>query len=556
MKKSQCKFWSFFIILATVFCSCFGCSVKDAESNGDDNNLEERILSRDCKIIYPSDVDAELFAKIQGLQADIATLGGITLELSDDYLPSGNTTVSSSAQEIIIGNTSRDESRELMENIGYFDYAVRYIGNKLVVAAHTEKMLYAAISEFSEKMLTLSENGIVIGDDISFKGEQGFFEKYGELSRYRIVYPEGNSNLREVAENLSTKIQKRYSVGLPVVSDGEAPNGYELLIGATNRAVFADYYRGNKKPDALHYAICAREGNLLIYGGNDRATDVACMRLLSDRESAFWTFRFEMPCDIDELSVAYDYTDADAARHDGTDVRIMSYNILSEELSPDKADFEVRAELVLSTVLNYAPDVVGIQEVSEGAYEIMEKYVGEKYAFPLKKTPTGAYSYTSLMYNKETVNYIEGDNYVYSVGNKRIRIISWGLFEMKSSGQRFIAVSTHWDIVLDNRPIQAAEMTTFVNNLVEKYKCPVFTTGDFNTLDSVPYYQTYLERTNQGDARYKADTVGAQASGDVIDHITFSTDNAYALFYKHVITELSAKASDHNPVYADFKFIK
>lgn len=554
MKTTHCKFWLFFIILAMIFCSCFGCSVKDTSEDNNDNNLEERMLLSDCKIVYPSDVDAGLFAQIQSLQADIAVLGGMALELTDDYLPAGDS--SSSKQEIIIGNTSRKESIEVMNSIGYFDYAVRYVGNKLVVAAHTEKMLYAAISELSEKMLTLTDNGIVIGDDISFNGEQGFFEKYGELSRYRIVYPKSNENLRAVSENLSAKLKKRYSVDLPVVSDSEAPNGYELLVGATNRAVFADYYRGDKKPDALHFAICAREGNLLIYGGNDRATEVGTMRLISDYENALWTFRFELPCDIDEQFVAYDYTDADAERSNGADIRIMSYNMLSEELSPDKADFEDRAELVLSTVLNYAPDVVGIQEVSEGAYEIMERYVGEEYAFPLKKTPNGSYSYTSLMYNKKTVNYIEGDNYVYSVGNKRIRIISWGLFEMKASGQRFIAVSTHWDIVLDNRPVQAAEMTTFVNNLVEKYNCPVFTTGDFNTLDSVEYYKTYLERTNQGDARYKAETIGAQASGDVIDHITFSTDNVEALFYKHIITELSAKASDHNPVYADFKFIK
>lgn len=556
MKRIQGKFWLFFIILAMIFCSCFGCSVKDTGNDGNDNKLEERMLSRDCRIIYPSDIDAELFTKIQSLQADIAALGGGMLDMTDDYLPPASAETDRK-QEIIIGNTSRSESKQVMESIGYFDYAVRYVGNKLVVAAHTEEMLYAAISDLSGEMLTSADNGIVIGNDISFKSENvGFFEKYGELSRYRIVYPEGNENLRTASENLSAKIKRRYAAEMPVVSDSEAPNGYEILIGATNRAAFADYYRGDKKPDVLHYAICARDGNLLVCGGNDRATEAACMRLVSDFENSFWTFRFELPSDIEKAYAAYDYTDPYAERSNGADIRVMSYNVLSKELSPDKADFEDRAELVLSTILNYAPDVVGIQEVSEKAYGIIERYVGDKYALPLKKTPSGSYSYTSLMYNKETVNYIEGDNYVYSVGNKRIRIISWGLFEMKASGQRFIAVSTHWDIVLDNRPVQAAEMTTFVNGLVEKYNCPVFTTGDFNTLDSVEYYKTYLERTNQGDARYKAEAVGAQASGDVIDHITFSINNVQALLYKHIITELSAKASDHNPVYADFKFTK
>ena len=219
----------------------------------------------------------------------------------------------------------------------------------------------------------------------------------------------------------------------------------------------------------------------------------------------------------------------------------MSYNMLSAELSPDKPDFEDRAEMVLSTVLNFMPDVVGFQEVSEKGYGIIESYVGDTYAIPLRKTPLGEYSFTGLMYNKNTVKFIEGDNHIYTVGNKRIRIISWGLFEMKATGQRFVAASTHWDIVLEHRPQQAVQMTNYINDLKAKYKCPVITTGDFNTLEGAEYYQSYLEKTGQTD---------------VIDHITATKADMQALFFKLLDTDFTKKASDHDPIFADYKFKK
>ena len=551
MKRVVYKFLSVLITFSMLISILAGCAEKTPE----DDKVEDvpKLLSSDCKIIYPTDMQSEMFSHILKLQENIENISGFSLKLSNDYIASEEE--NSDVQEIIVGNTVRKESAEVMADIGFFDYAIKSIGNKIVVAAHTEEMLYKAMLELSGSVLTISEGNVVIGDDVVFESDtEGFFEKYGKLSEYRIVYPKGDNALLDAAQNIVSKLKKRYSVELPVVDDGELPNGYEILIGSTNRALFGDYYRGDKKPDALHYAICAREGNLLVCGGNQRSTEIACQRFIGDFGNTFWSPVFEVQSDIEQQYVAYDYNDAHAKRSDDTDIRIMTYNILSKELSPDAADFEERSEMVLSTILNYAPDVVGLQEVSEKAYGIIENYIGNKYAIPLKKTPNGEYSFTGLMYNTETVKYIEGGNHIYSVGNKRIRIISWGLFEMKSTGKQFLALSTHWDIVLDNRPIQAAEMTNFVNDLVEKYNCPVFTTGDFNTLDSVGYYKDYVSKTGQTDARYDAQTVGYQAKGDIIDHITATSKDTCTLFYKHLDTDLSAKASDHDPVYADYKF--
>ena len=123
-----------------------------------------------------------------------------------------------------------------------------------------------------------------------------------------------------------------------------------------------------------------------------------------------------------------------------------------------------------------------------------------------------------------------------------------------ATGKEFIAVSTHWDVQAANRPQHAQEMTELVNGLRQKYPTlPIFTTGDFNAKESAQIYQTYLSATSQTDARTSAGKVGYSIGTEAIDHVT-STNNVETLFYQYVKNELTLAASDHNPVYADFRF--
>ena len=96
-------------------------------------------------------------------------------------------------------------------------------------------------------------------------------------------------------------------------------------------------------------------------------------------------------------------------------------------------------------------------------------------------------------------------------------------------------------------------MTVLVNALRAKYGCPVITTGDFNTLESTPYFKKYLAETGQTEARYEAAEIGFALNSDVIDHIT-STSDLETLFFKLLQTPQTQEASDHNPIYADFRF--
>ena len=57
-------------------------------------------------------------------------------------------------------------------------------------------------------------------------------------------------------------------------------------------------------------------------------------------------------------------------REPGTDARILSWNILSEELTPDAPAIDRRIDGICEVILQYLPDAAGIQEISETAYAL------------------------------------------------------------------------------------------------------------------------------------------------------------------------------------------
>ena len=60
---------------------------------------------------------------------------------------------STSDYEILIGNTGKEESNQVLAELGEGEFAVKTIGNKIVIAAHDEGFLYEAATQFVKKCL-------------------------------------------------------------------------------------------------------------------------------------------------------------------------------------------------------------------------------------------------------------------------------------------------------------------------------------------------------------------------------------------------------------------
>jgi endonuclease/exonuclease/phosphatase family metal-dependent hydrolase len=256
---------------------------------------------------------------------------------------------------------------------------------------------------------------------------------------------------------------------------------------------------------------------------------------------------------------------------DGADIRIMSFNILSEEWD-STTTLAQRVNGVVTAIRAYGPDVIGVQEVSQKWYAELKKLLGDEYVF-VNSYILGHenYNYSALAYRKDSVKLIESDVYFYSVYNsQRIRLINFGLFERLSDGKRFGTTCTHYNANHNNRDhtperkIQATEFLGKIKEYYAKYNCPIFCTGDFNCSETTePYKITTSEGVLQS-SKFVAEAKGLVCSTthslgtmpgagpNSIDHIFF-TGNTTALYYTTIVDDVTIAVSDHTPIYCDFK---
>ncbi|MCQ2427258.1 MAG: endonuclease/exonuclease/phosphatase family protein [Clostridia bacterium] len=259
--------------------------------------------------------------------------------------------------------------------------------------------------------------------------------------------------------------------------------------------------------------------------------------------------------------------DADSALAEGAEIRIMSFNLLCE-LWNDKPPIEGRDTRAMAIFTYYAPDVVGIQEVSDKWYSALDNCFGGLYAFTDRKTERNATNFSTLIYNTEKVKLLDHGTQVFSKGNDpRLRLVTYGVFEKLDSGKRFIVVTTHWD--LGSNPqyqqVHSDEMADICLSLGKKYNLPVITTGDYNSKESSSYITNFLAKTGYIDSKYTAAEVKhdcktypdlgvhvSTAKAECIDHIFASPDVEF-LFYNVEVSDVATDTSDHNPIYADLR---
>ena len=253
-------------------------------------------------------------------------------------------------------------------------------------------------------------------------------------------------------------------------------------------------------------------------------------------------------------------------RTENTDIRILTWNILSEELTPGVPTICERMPEIVKFIRENDPDAAGIQEISEEAYAMFDKYLGDTYELVNPMTKEGNYSFTGVMYNKLRYRLLDSDIENYPLGNRRIRVANWIYIENIETSYRLVLLSTHWDRHACNRVPQAEYMADMVKALEERFGCGVITVGDYNALEESCAFKTFISRSGYKDAKYCSNEVvnnrftghdignpEPQKEGtQSIDHITMN-DVFDVLHYENVITPELISTSDHLPVYVDLK---
>ena len=262
------------------------------------------------------------------------------------------------------------------------------------------------------------------------------------------------------------------------------------------------------------------------------------------------------------LSVSAYTGAARQAKTAGTNLRVMSYNVLMdngeggiswgrpmESLLDGNTGY--RPDGAVACIQHYAPDVVMFQEFSYNWYKALRSALSDYAFINTKDEGKEDYMCTALMYNTKTLRLIETDLVGYNNtrwGKQRMRYMNVGVFEIIATGEKFVAISTHLDSGKAdgdglNRPAQAKQMVQQLNTYKQEFGYPIIAAGDYNSTEKDVPISTITQEAQM--------TVANDGGRDSIDYMLMS-QGVSCSYYTTLADGDVAPSSDHLPVMADF----
>ena len=473
--------------------------------------------------------------------------------------------------EIILGySTERDASLEAYASFASNQYGVHVTGQHAVLTAWNEEDLTAAADLFLETALVQEGDNWVILPQAATNDAPS----YASLEAYRLVYPEGADRtlIDTYIPWFQRNVMRLYGLELEAVSDASEPSRFEIVIGETNRQSEALNAYLNETGDlpAHGYAVIPDENSFYLVGGSTQSLATAIGKILEfTSQPLFGPRLLAAASEVYESSPMITEDRAELA--EGTELRIMSYNMLNQEYVPDNPLPPERDNRLAELLLYYKPDVVGVQEANIDWHNSFDTLL-PAYAPACKYHLECKTAQTTFLYNPLTVKLIEEYVVHYTDwADSDIRVVSFAVFESLASGKRFVMTNTHPAPHAEYYSGHMVELNRILTEELAKYEgIPVIMTGDFNTREYQGEYTTLMTTQNVRDARYdegvelvrdvctytflpSGEAVGGeirQATNNNIDHI-FINDKVQAKLFNVVVDHDVAHISDHLPIYAD-----
>ncbi len=218
------------------------------------------------RIVYPSEPEAEVAPELAAakqlrdlLNASAEALKGSELS-SDEKLAAEEDLVMPGQSrdgetiEILVGATAYDESREAFDGVPYGGYAVKAVGNKIVVAAYTEQGYTEAAEALGELIKQSADNEsrsvTLARSDISFTGD--VLERVSAMPIYDggsfYAYYEAGNDVDEVIINntdlseFDAYISKLESLGYVCYNSNEVVGNKFTTYNGDAYTINAGYY--------------------------------------------------------------------------------------------------------------------------------------------------------------------------------------------------------------------------------------------------------------------------------------------------------------------------
>ncbi|MBE6718243.1 MAG: hypothetical protein E7574_03175 [Ruminococcaceae bacterium] len=252
-------------------------------------------------------------------------------------------------------------------------------------------------------------------------------------------------------------------------------------------------------------------------------------------------------------------------------IKVVSFNIRCCD-DENKNKIKDRAPRLSKVILNYSPDLIGIQEFRLPWQKYFDKYFLNDYEiYSFSRSTDGVYESVPILWRKRRFECIKrgtfwlsdtpeyesrGWDEVYDVN----RICSYVILKDKITSNQFAFMNTHFGLG-DLCQKKSSELIYKYSKLISDY--PTVITGDFNmTPDSVGYlemkkYFTDINGVTSKD--YSPTYHGYDPEDNNGSHIDYCFINGYFRPIDHKIIKDTVRGkypSDHYGIYSEIEIQK
>ncbi|MBR2293729.1 MAG: MBL fold metallo-hydrolase [Clostridia bacterium] len=252
------KFLSFLCALLALVTLLTACGKKDetpadttpADTTGvvEDNSLLALVKNKEFKvnIIYPEEATSgESTAAISIYNLLKNTYGGMPT-LKDDFIIPGQNH-DEAAVEILVGNTNYAESQEALSTMQYSEWAVKVVGNKILVLARLDESIKEAGRALRDYLISKkTEDSLYVERSLAYSGNVDSLSYFNTVpfavgGRSPIIYDTGNGCKMLQYEKMPADVFAGYDA-LVTATGYEKISSYDFL---TDKNKYAHYVNGD-----------------------------------------------------------------------------------------------------------------------------------------------------------------------------------------------------------------------------------------------------------------------------------------------------------------------
>ncbi len=257
------------------------------------------------------------------------------------------------------------------------------------------------------------------------------------------------------------------------------------------------------------------------------------------------------------------------------DLSMMTYNIRFDNPADSLNSWKNRKDFLISQLRFYAPDVLGTQE---GLYHQLKHIERELEGFQFigvgRDSGDTRGEYCAIFYKTKHITLISHNTFWLSETPGQPssgwdaalhRICTYGIFERKNTGKKFLVFNTHFDHIGEQARIESAKLILKMMKEINIENLPVVLMGDFNLEAETEGIQIILKELQDIHLSAGKKAFGPRGTFNGfqfhkpvtrrIDYI-FSGKGDFTIIKNGILSDSKdvRYPSDHFPVYTELLF--